>query len=79
MDCETIKQLIDAALPGAQVSVSGDDGVHFQAKVVAPQFAGASTLKRHRMVYAALGERMGGEIHALSLRTLTPQQDPPSA
>ena len=78
MDCETIKQLIDAVLPGAQVSVSGDDGVHFQAKVVAPQFAGASTLKRHRMVYAALGERMGREIHALSLRTLTPQEDPPS-
>ncbi len=74
MDCETIKQLIANHLPGAEVAVSGADGVHFEARVVAPQFEGASTLKRHRMVYAALGERMGGEIHALSLRTLTPDE-----
>ncbi len=75
MDCETIKQLIEAELPGAEVTVSGDDGVHFQATVVADQFEGAATLARHRMVYAALGERLGGEIHALSLRTLTPGEN----
>ncbi len=75
MDCETLKQLIDAGLPGAEVTVSGDDGVHFEAKVVAAQFEGTPPLARHRMVYATLGERMGGEIHALSLRTLTPAED----
>jgi len=48
--------------------------VHFQAQIVAEAFAGKPTLARHRMVYAVLGERVGGEIHALSLRTLTPQE-----
>ncbi|MEM9532521.1 MAG: BolA/IbaG family iron-sulfur metabolism protein [Pseudomonadota bacterium] len=74
MDCETIKQLIEAGLPGADITVAGDDGVHFQATVVSDQFAGVSTLKRHRMVYATLGDRMGGEIHALALQTKTPEE-----
>jgi len=74
MDRETIRQLIEAGLPGSEAVVNGDDGVHFEALVVSPTFAGHNTLARHRMVYATLGERMGGEIHALSLRTLTPEE-----
>jgi len=59
-------------MPEAEVSVSGDDGVHFEAVVVSPSFDGKTTLQRHRMVYATLGALMGNEIHALGLRTETP-------
>lgn len=72
MDSTTIEQLIRAGLPDAQVSVSGADGVHFEAHIISSAFAGKSTLQRHRMVYAALGECMGSEIHALGLRTDLP-------
>jgi acid stress-induced BolA-like protein IbaG/YrbA len=71
MNPDTIRELIEAGLPGARATVQGDDGVHFEATVVSDAFAGKLPLARHRMVYATLGERMGGEIHALSLRTLT--------
>ena len=74
MNPATIKQLIEAGLPGAEVQVMGDDGVHFEARVVSDAFAGKLPLARHRMVYATLGERMGGEIHALALKTLTPEE-----
>jgi acid stress-induced BolA-like protein IbaG/YrbA len=74
MNAETIRQLIEQGLPGARVEVQGEDGVHFEARVVCAQFAGKLPLARHRMVYATLGERMGGEIHALALRTLTPEE-----
>ena len=74
MDAATIAQLIESGLPGAQASVHGEDGVHFEAEVVADAFRGKLTLARHRMVYATLGARMGGEIHALALRTLTPEE-----
>lgn len=70
----SIQQLIEAGLPDAQVSVEGEDGVHFEATVISAAFAGKLPLARHRMVYATLGERMGGEIHALSLTTLTPDE-----
>jgi len=83
MNADTIRQLIESGLPGAQAQVHGPDGVHFEATVVCPEFAGKLPLARHRMVYATLGERMGGEIHALSLKTLTPAEAeaaaPPSA
>lgn len=69
-----IKTMIEAGLPDAQVEVAGDDGVHFAARVVSASFAGQRVVEQHRMVYAALGERMGDDIHALSLRTLTPDQ-----
>lgn len=74
MTPDTIQRLIEQGLPGARAEVRGDDGVHFEATVVCADFAGKLPLARHRMVYAALGERMGGEIHALSLRTLTPDE-----
>lgn len=74
MNAETIRQLIEQGLPGALVEVRGEDGVHFEARVVSAAFAGKLPLARHRLVYATLGERMGGEIHALALKTLTPQE-----
>jgi acid stress-induced BolA-like protein IbaG/YrbA len=72
MDSTTIAQMISKGLPGAEVNVSGEDGVHFEAVVRCASFAGKSTLARHRMVYATLGELMGNEIHALALRTELP-------
>jgi acid stress-induced BolA-like protein IbaG/YrbA len=74
MDSATIEQMIRDGLPDAEVVVSGDDGVHFEAIVVSASFTGQPTLKRHRAVYATLGALMGNEIHALSLRTLTPEE-----
>lgn len=74
MEATALKSLLEAAFPGARVEVASPDDVHFQALVVAEAFAGKPTLARHRLVYAALGERMGGEVHALSLRTLTPDE-----
>ena len=75
MTPDTIKDLIEEGLPGAAAEVRGDDGVHFEARVTAPQFNGKGTLQRHRLVYATLGELMGGEIHALSLNTVAPGED----
>ena len=74
MDTETIRQLIEAGLPGSTAKVNGADGVHFEAVVISDSFAGKPTLQRHRLVYATLGARMGHEIHALSLSTLTPDE-----
>ncbi|GGD36392.1 BolA family protein [Pseudoxanthomonas indica] len=74
MDAETIRQLIQQGLPDARVEVQGDDGVHFEATVVSPAFAGKMPLARHRMVYATLGDLMGGAIHALALKTVTPDE-----
>jgi acid stress-induced BolA-like protein IbaG/YrbA len=74
MDSATIEQMIRAGMPDAEVKVSGEDGTHFEALVICSSFQGAPTIKRHRMVYATLGSKMGNEIHALGLRTLTPEE-----
>jgi len=74
LDAETIRKLIETGLPGAQVQVSGEDGVHFEATVVSDAFRGKLPLARHRLVYATLGELMGGAIHALALKTLSPEE-----
>ncbi|MBO9470456.1 BolA/IbaG family iron-sulfur metabolism protein [Endozoicomonas sp. G2_2] len=71
---EAIRELIQAGLPDANVEVMGDDGQHFAARVISASFSGKGIVEQHRMVYATLGERMGGEIHALSLKTMTPEQ-----
>ena len=73
MTPEEIKQLIESGIPASQALVDGD-GTHFEAVVVAEAFAGLSQVRQHQLVYAALGERMGGAIHALSMRTYTPQE-----
>jgi acid stress-induced BolA-like protein IbaG/YrbA len=74
MDTTRIEQMIQEGLPEAKVVVTGDDGVHFEAHVVCPSFSGKSTLQRHRMVYATLGKYMGNEIHALGLKTQSPEE-----
>ncbi|MET0655465.1 MAG: BolA/IbaG family iron-sulfur metabolism protein [Pseudoxanthomonas sp.] len=74
MDAETIRKLIETGLPGAEVLVQGDDGVHFEASVVSEAFRAKLPLARHRLVYATLGELMGGAIHALALKTVTPEE-----
>jgi acid stress-induced BolA-like protein IbaG/YrbA len=74
LDAETIRKLIETGLPGAAVRVQGEDGVHFEASVVSEAFRGKLPLARHRLVYATLGELMGGAIHALALKTTTPEE-----
>jgi acid stress-induced BolA-like protein IbaG/YrbA len=70
---DSIKQGIEAGIDCERVEVIGD-GQHFQALVVSGAFAGKSRVQRHQLVYAALGGRMREEIHALSMRTLTPEE-----
>lgn len=55
------------------IKVLGDDGTHFEALIVSSEFEGKSMVQQHQRVYAALGDRMRAEIHALSMRTLTPE------
>ena len=73
MQPETIKQLIEEGMPGARAQVVGD-GQHFEAIIVSEAFEGLSMIKQHQLVYSALGDRMRADIHALSMRTLTPTQ-----
>ena len=70
---ESVKRGIEAGLACERVEVVGD-GQHFQALVVSAEFAGRSRVQRHQLVYAALGERMREEIHALSMQTFTPEE-----
>ncbi len=56
------------------IEVRGDDGTHFEAVIVSPAFEGKRMVQQHQLVYAALGDRMREEIHALSMQTYTPQQ-----
>ena len=70
---ESIESSIRAGLACERVEVIGD-GQHFQALVVSPAFAGKSRIQRHQLVYAAMGERMREEVHALSMKTLTPEE-----
>jgi acid stress-induced BolA-like protein IbaG/YrbA len=74
MNPKQIEELISVALPDAAVRVRSEDNVHFQATVVSREFEGRRPLQRHQLVYKALGERMGGEIHALQLETFTPDE-----
>jgi acid stress-induced BolA-like protein IbaG/YrbA len=74
MTADEVTSLIRSGLPGAQVRVLTDDGTHFEAIVVAAQFEGKRPLQRHQLVYAGLGERMGREVHALSIQAYTPAE-----
>ena len=70
---KSIGDSIERGLATTHVEVRGD-GAHFEAIIVSPAFAGLSRVKQHQLVYAALGDRMRAEIHALSMQTLTPEQ-----
>ncbi len=74
MNPEELKKLIETALAVSHVDVSGD-GRHFSAIVVSNAFAGKNMIAQHRLVYAALGSRFDTDaVHALSLKTYTPDQ-----
>ena len=70
---ESVRQGIEGGLACEHMELAGD-GQHFEALVVSRAFEGRSRVQRHQLVYAALGERMREEIHALSMRCLTPQE-----
>ena len=70
---ESIKTSIEAGIACQVVDVAGD-GQHFEALIVSDAFRELSRLARHRLVYAALGDRMRAEIHALSMTTITPEE-----
>jgi acid stress-induced BolA-like protein IbaG/YrbA len=69
----SIEDSIRAGIACTHLEVRGD-GAHFEAVIVSPEFAGLNRVRRHQLVYAALGERMREEIHALSMRTLSPDE-----
>ncbi len=74
MDTAQIQNLIEAALPDAQVTVTGGEG-KFEATVISDSFEGVSAVKRHQMVYRSVAAHIAdGSLHALSIRPLTPQE-----
>ena len=70
---EDVKGYIAQGLDCEHLEVSGD-GQHFEATIVSAAFAGRRPIARHQLVYAALGDRMKAQIHALSMKTLTPEE-----
>ena len=70
---EQIREYITRELDCEELRVAGD-GQHFEALIVSAAFRGKNRVQRHQLVYAALGERMREEIHALSMKTLTPEE-----
>ena len=70
---EDIKGWIEQGLEGATVEIDGD-GRHFNAVIVSPAFEGKSSVQQHQLVYGVLGDKMKSDIHALSMRTLTPTE-----
>jgi len=73
VDPDQVRQYIEQGLDCEHVEVAGD-GQHFEAVIVSAAFRGRNKVQQHQLVYRALGERMREEIHALSMRTLTPEQ-----
>ena len=73
MQSKELEDLIKAGIPDAEVIVRGE-GDHFEATVISRQFENCNVVKQHQLVYGTLGERMGGEIHALALHTHTPEE-----
>jgi len=74
MNTDQIKSMIEGGIPGAVAHVEGDDGVDFAARIVFDGFAGLNAVKRHQLVYKALGAHMGQAIHALSIQTYTGEE-----
>lgn len=70
---QDIQSWIEAGLEVESISLDGD-GQHFFAEIVSKEFEGLSRIKRHQKVYAILGDKMHSEIHALSMKTLTPEE-----
>jgi stress-induced morphogen len=77
MAATDIEALIRAAIPDAKIEIRdlAGDGDHYAARVVSASFAGLNRVKQHQLVYRALGQRMGAELHALQLETAAPDGD----
>lgn len=73
METQRIREMIEQGTQASFVEVEGD-GTHFQAVVVSEQFRGKPPVERHKLVYAALGDAMESEIHAISIKTYTDDQ-----
>ncbi len=73
LSADDLKTYIAQGLACDHLQVAGNDGQHFEAIVVSPQFVGKNMVQQHQLVYQALGDRMRQEIHALSIRTFTPE------
>ena len=73
LTAEEVKNYILHGLPCDFVAVQGNDGQHFEAVIVSPEFTGRTMVQQHQLVYKALGDKMRAEIHALSMRTFTPE------
>jgi acid stress-induced BolA-like protein IbaG/YrbA len=74
LSASQLEQYITSNLQCDYIKVLGDDGTHFEAVIVSPAFEGKRMVQQHQLVYAALGDRMRAEIHALSMKTYTPSQ-----
>ena len=74
VSADYIKEVISAGLPCEHIQVHGDDGTHFDAVIISPAFSGRNRVQRHQLVYQALGDRMRAEIHAQSMKTLSPEE-----
>jgi acid stress-induced BolA-like protein IbaG/YrbA len=74
MDPVEITSLIEAGFDDAIVKVMSGDNTHFEALIVAKEFEGKRSIARHQLVYKCLGELVGNEIHALSIRAMTPDE-----
>jgi acid stress-induced BolA-like protein IbaG/YrbA len=74
MEPSEIEQMIETGFEDALVKVMSGDNTHFEALVVAEEFAGKRPLARHQLVYKCLGSLVGNEIHALSIKALTPDE-----
>ena len=73
LTADEVRNFILQGLPCDHIEVQGNDGQHFDAVIVSPQFVGKNMVQQHQLVYKALGARMHSEIHALSMRTFTPE------
>ena len=73
LSANQLEQYITTHLACDYIEVLGDDGTHFEAVIVSPAFIGKGMVVQHQLVYAALGDRMRAEIHALSMKTHTPE------
>lgn len=73
LSANELKGYINHGLACEHIAVIGDDGQHFEAVIVSAAFVGKSMVQQHQLVYQALGDRMRSEIHALSMRTFTPE------
>jgi acid stress-induced BolA-like protein IbaG/YrbA len=74
MNAQQVADLIRAQLPEGEIDVRSEDNTHYSAVLISGVFEGMRPLARHQLVYRALGERMGREIHALSIEAFTPQE-----